>query len=220
MLALMGSAFAQDLDYCTSSSECNATKYGESTCCSRLTFVQFAENSNLGDFGTNVLGGAANLIPGNHNKEICIQSAFRAALEETMVDGMLNYYDDVRLYRESDAGLTAAFASPEAWIEAWNANLSSMKGLTVKRQCMEEIKPTSGSMQTCGDVKKTYKAAGCCGNPSMPFDQARRLASSTTDDELLESVKAVLRQAKTEGGTAKAKSLAKRIGDIVKKLSA
>ena len=145
MLALMGNTFAQDLDYCTESSECSTAKYGEDTCCSRLTFVSFAENSNLGDFGTNVLGGEANLIPGNHNREICIQSAFRADLEATMVDGELNYYDDVRLYRESDAGLTAAFASPEAWIEAWNADLASMKGLTVKRQCTEELED-SGNM--------------------------------------------------------------------------
>lgn len=140
MLAIMGNAFAQQLDYCTSSSECNTTKYGGNTCCSRLTFVSFAENSNVGNF-SDVLGGEANLVPGKHNKEICIQSAFRADLQATMVDGKLNYYDDVRLYRKSDTGLTAAFASPEAWIAAWNASLSSMKGLIVKRQCMEEILP-------------------------------------------------------------------------------
>lgn len=91
-----------------------------------------------------------------------------------------------------------------------------MKGLAVKRQCMEEIEPTNMSMQTCGDVRKAYKAAGCCGNPSKPFDKTRRLASSPTEDELLESVKAALRQAKAEGGTSKAKSLATKIDDMVK----
>ena len=150
MLALMGDAFAQELDYCKKSSECSTAKYGADTCCSRLTFVSFSDTSNLGDFTTNVLGGESNLKPGNHNSEICIQTAFRDALEQEMDDqGYLTYYDDVRLYRESDAGLLAGFSSTEEWIEAWDADLDSMYKLIVKRQCMENVLPhlkMSGSM--------------------------------------------------------------------------
>lgn len=77
-----------------------------------------------------------------------------------------------------------------------------------------------GSMQKCIDVKRAYVAGGCCGNPmgsmSMPYDNKRRLASSTTEDELLESMEAALRQAKAEGGMAKVERLMKKIGDKVK----
>ena len=150
MLALMGNAFAQELDYCTKSSECSTAKYGENTCCSRLTYISFSDTNNLGDFATNVLGGEDNLKPGNHNREICIQEDFRDALEQEMNDqGYLTYYDDVRLYRESDAGLTAAFTDTEEWVAAWNADLDSMYKFIAKRQCMEEILPhlkMSGSM--------------------------------------------------------------------------
>jgi len=90
------------------------------------------------------------LKPGNHNREICIQEDFRDALEQEMNDqGYLTYYDDVRLYRESDAGLTAAFTDTEQWIAAWNADLDSMYKFIAKRECMEEILPhlkMSGSM--------------------------------------------------------------------------
>jgi hypothetical protein len=140
MIALMGNAFAQDLDFCTASSECSTTKYGADTCCSRLTYLSFSDTNNLGQFTDNVLGGEDNLVPGAHNTEICIQSAFREALEEEVeAQGYLTYYDDIRLYRESDAGLTAAFTSPEEWIEAWGADLDSMYKFIGKRECMEDI---------------------------------------------------------------------------------
>ena len=105
MVALMG-ASAQDIDFCEESSDCDKAKYGENTCCSRLTYISFSDTNNLGDFTANVLGGESNLEPGNHNDEICIYESFREDLEDEMdSQGYLTYYDDVRLFRESDEGL-------------------------------------------------------------------------------------------------------------------
>lgn len=75
---------------------------------------------------------------------------------------------------------------------------------------------TDGSMHRCSDVKRAYKSGGCCGNPMGSMSMPRRLASSTTEDELLESMEAVLRQAKAEGGVANVERLTKKIGDKVK----
>lgn len=100
---------------------------------------------------------------------------------------------------------------------------------TLKPMCTAMNKPTrpaaceasgGGSMQTCGDVKKAYKAAGCCGNPTKSFtwpaDQKRRLSSAAASEaELLESVKAALRKAELEGGKTKARRLSKMIDSIV-----
>eukprot|EP00930_Biecheleria_cincta_P072974 TRINITY_DN6031_c0_g1_i4.p1 TRINITY_DN6031_c0_g1~~TRINITY_DN6031_c0_g1_i4.p1 ORF type:complete len:379 (-),score=89.56 TRINITY_DN6031_c0_g1_i4:379-1362(-) len=101
---------------------------------------------------------------------------------------------------------------------------------TLKPTCEAMNKPTrpaacdaqvDGSMQTCGDVKKAFKAAGCCGNPTKTFTspdgQNRRLSSAAASEaDLLGSVKAALRKAKLEGGETKSGRLAKMIGDIVK----
>lgn len=80
--------------------------------------------------------------------------------------------------------------------------------------------PTPTSMQTCLDVKKAFQTAGCCGNPTksftMPDAGKRRLTSSTPLAELVDSVKAVLDQAKVEGGASKAKSLADELLNFVK----
>lgn len=144
MLALMGSAIAQDIEFCTSSSQCDTAKYGERTCCSRLTYLSFSDTNNLGQFTDNVLGGEDNLVPGNHNTEICIYEEFRDALEEEVeAQGYLTYYDDIRLFRETDEGLLAAFDSPEEWIEAWGADLDSMYKFIGKRECMEDIDPSN-----------------------------------------------------------------------------
>jgi hypothetical protein len=82
------------------------------------------------------------------------------------------------------------------------------------------IDATGDSMTTCGDMKRAYKMAGCCGNPTKTFTipdgmKRRRLSS---EEELLESVKAALQNAKEVGGPSKAKSLAKAMGAILSKL--
>eukprot|EP00930_Biecheleria_cincta_P072971 TRINITY_DN6031_c0_g1_i1.p1 TRINITY_DN6031_c0_g1~~TRINITY_DN6031_c0_g1_i1.p1 ORF type:complete len:371 (-),score=90.93 TRINITY_DN6031_c0_g1_i1:379-1338(-) len=101
---------------------------------------------------------------------------------------------------------------------------------TLKPTCEAMNKPTrpaacdaqvDGSMQTCGDVKKAFKAAGCCGNPTKTFTspdgQNRRLSSAAASEaDLLGSVKAALRKAQLEGGKTKSRRLAKIIDDIVK----
>ena len=175
MLALMGNTFAQDLDFCTKSSQCSTAKYGADTCCSRLTYVSFSDTSNLGDFATNVLGGEDNLKPGKHNTEICIQSSFREALvEEVEAQGYLTYYDDIRLYRESDAGLTAAFESPEAWIEAWGADLDSMYKFIGKRECMEDISPE--------DLRKKFVAQNLKNKRQSPIQEFRMKVESLLEE--------------------------------------
>lgn len=77
------------------------------------------------------------------------------------------------------------------------------------------------SMKTCRDVKKAFKSAGCCGNPtktfSWPADQDRRLSSAAAaEPELLQSMEAALRKAKLEGGETEVRRLAKKIDSIVK----
>lgn len=140
LVALLG-ASAQDIDFCEESSECDTAKYGEDTCCSILTYVSFADDNDLGDFTANVLGGEENLVAGGQNTAICIHDTFRADLEEEMAanDGTLSYYNDVRLFRESDAGLLAAYTDTEEWIADWNADLDSMNNFIAKRSCMEDL---------------------------------------------------------------------------------
>lgn len=81
-------------------------------------------------------------------------------------------------------------------------------------QDLDKASSGSGSMTKCGDVKKAYKAAGCCGNPQKDFtmmNSGRRLS----EDELLESVKAELRRAEAKGGATRARALAKSIDGIL-----
>ena len=139
LVALMG-ASAQDIEFCTASTECDAATYGEDTCCSILTYVSFADDNNLGDFADNVLGGEANLVPGGQNTAICVHDTFRADYEEEMAknDGTLTYYADVKLFRDSDEGLQAAFTDTDSWIAAWNADLDSMNNFIAYRSCVED----------------------------------------------------------------------------------
>merc|ERR1712032_1609443 len=73
--------------------------------------------------------------------------------------------------------------------------------------------PTSGQVSmTCGDVKRAYRAAACCGNPGkvIEFSSARRLA--TTDEEgLLARIKKTLTDTKKRGGAEEARRLWKSL---------
>ena len=140
MVALMG-ASAQDIEFCTASTECDTTTYGEDTCCSILTYVSFADDNNLGDFTDNVLGGEANLVSGGQNTAICVHDTFRADYEEEMAknDGTLSYYNDVKLFRDSDAGLLAAYPDTDTWIADWGADLDSMNNFIAYRSCVEDV---------------------------------------------------------------------------------
>jgi len=87
-------------------------------------------------------------------------------------------------------------------------------------QTTSPIDETGASMTTCGDMRRAYKMVGCCGNPtktfSMPDGMKRRRLSS--EEELLESVKAALQNAEEVGGPSKARSLAKAVRAILSKL--
>ena len=52
-----------------------------------------------------VLGGETNLVTGNVNKAICVTPAFKTAFEAAMAtndDAYLTYYNDVKLFRDSN----------------------------------------------------------------------------------------------------------------------
>merc|ERR1712137_556443 len=74
-------------------------------------------------------------------------------------------------------------------------------------------------MQTCGEVKMAYKAAKCCGQPSKAFmmtaENDRRLSS---DEDLLEAVKTALKRSEEHGGASAARSLSKKIDNIINKV--
>lgn len=74
--------------------------------------------------------------------------------------------------------------------------------------------PSPSPMQTCGNVKSAYKAAGCCGNPNKDFTTGDMKPRRLSEDELLESVKAALQKQKVERGSSS--SLSKAIDDVVK----
>jgi hypothetical protein len=65
-IALLGLTSAQDLEWCTSTADCDVTVYGDDGCCSRMTFVSFAEEPVWGGI-VNVLsqtGDEADIVVG------------------------------------------------------------------------------------------------------------------------------------------------------------
>lgn len=89
------------------------------------------------------------------------------------------------------------------------------------------IPPPCGyaSTRTCADVKSAYKANGCCGSPSKPFEYPNRRLSATWDSamddsstpSILHSMYLALQDAKAEGGVAKANKLAKQMDGLLAK---
>jgi len=74
---------------------------------------------------------------------------------------------------------------------------------------------------TCGEIKKAYKASGCCGMPDALFkmDQDRRLTSISDAQDLSVSVKNALEVVSKSRGRGSARQLAQRIQQVLSEFS-
>lgn len=77
-------------------------------------------------------------------------------------------------------------------------------------------KPKSDAT-TCGQVKKMYKAQGCCGTPSKSFSMdGRHLAGVKGEDaQVLSVVETALRKLRAERGTESARKLAEKMNKVL-----
>jgi len=81
----------------------------------------------------------------------------------------------------------------------------------------QDVKGGGEKDMTCGEVKEMYKHNECCGNPSKPFEDHRRLQAfkSNGHDALVAKVRQALSNAHATGGAAEAKKLAEKIRSLI-----
>jgi len=83
---------------------------------------------------------------------------------------------------------------------------------------MPDVKETKGKEtegMTCRDMKKAFKASGCCGNPMGNFTMDRRLSTAVDDDEILIRIETTLQNTKAKKGSKKSAKLAAQMRKII-----
>ena len=148
-IALLGLTSAQDLEWCTTSEECPADKYGETGCCSRMTFVSFAEEPVWGGI-VNVLsqtGDEADIVPGGYN-EFCINGEFREAADAEMAEfGEIVNTNDIEMFLEANPDVAEAMGGtdPQFFIDAMGSDAQTNDEFILTRQCVEDLASEEGA---------------------------------------------------------------------------